>query len=136
MCCRTKVFPLHRDIAIAQLEIGQFTTDGFGRWMRTLTEEHTSVMASLTDEGLILSLSPAVSSLAGHHEKRIAASVMYSIAALYAEKVNGVIEQTSINVKECQEHGSSRTLAVYPESRLDFSMLCPGFRVVFLGEES
>lgn len=117
------------------MEIGQFISDGFGRWMRTIEEEQTSVMASMTDEGLILSLSPAVSSMAGHHDKRIAASVMYSIAAVYGEKVNGIIEQTSINVKECQEHGSSRLLAVYPETRLNFANLCPGFRLVFIGSE-
>lgn len=137
MCCRTRIQPLIPDIAVAQLTIGQFTNDGFNRWMRSIEEEQTAVIANLMEDGLLLSLTPAVASMAGHHDKRIAASVMYEMAARYAEKVNGVVQQEGINVPECRdpEH-VHRTLAVYPDTRLDFAMLCPGFRVVFLGDES
>lgn len=135
MCCRTRIVPVRAELAIAQLEIGQFREVYPGSWRRIIEEEQTYVTASLQADSLLLSLSPAVSSWTGHHDKRIAASVAYEIAARYAEKVNGVITQEGINVPDCRIEGhSSRTLAIYPETRLDFSLLCPGFRAVFLGE--
>lgn len=137
MCCRTRVVPIVSEIAIAQLEIGQFVPYGNSVWRRQVPEEDAYVAAVVSDEGLILSLTPAVSSMAGHHNKRITASIMYEVAARYAEKVNGLVTQEGINVAECRGAGySSRTLAVYPETRLDYSLLCPGFKAEFLGEET
>lgn len=136
ICCRTRVEPLIPDVAIAQLQIGQFLLQPNGTWRREIPEEETSVTATLNNECMILSLSPAVSSTEGHHHKRIAASVMYSIAGMYAEKVNGVVTQVAINVPACMGDGPHRVLASYPSSRLDYAMLCPGFRSVFVGDEA
>jgi hypothetical protein len=129
--------PIVSEIAIAQLEIGQFVPYGNSVWRRQVPEEDAYVAALVGDDGLVLSVNPAVHSWEGHHNKRITASIMYELAARYAEKVNGLVTQEGINVAECRGAGySSRTLAVYPETRLDYSLLCPGFKAEFLGEET
>lgn len=127
------------EIAEATLLVGRFLKAADGGWRRLVEEEQASIAAYATREGLLLSISPPVSSLAGHANKRIAASVMYEIAARYAEKVDGTIQQEGINVAACQlegQGGAARVLAAYPESRLDFRQLCVGWRSVFLGEQA
>lgn len=135
MCCRTLVRPLDKAIAQAILVTGLFESDGYDHWRRKIPEEEATVTATFSDDGLLLSISPPVSSMEGHHHKRIAASVSYEIAARYAEKVDGEISQIAINVPACMTEGTQkRTLASYPSSRLDFGQLCQGFREVFVGE--
>lgn len=139
MCCRVTIEPLDKPTALAILAIGQFANDsailGDDYWHRDILSEGTTVKADISGDQFTLALSPTVSSMDGHEHKREAASVMFEIAARYAEKVNGVIRQTSINVSECMtENMGSRTLAVYPSTRFDFKMLCAGFRKAFMGE--
>lgn len=133
MCCKTSVQPLDRLIAETILTIGQFTRTASG-WERTIPVEETRVVAHFTTDSLDLSLQPSVSSMEGHHAKRLAAGVMYEIAARYAEKVGGQVVQRGINVPLCMEAGlPMRVLASYPSQRLDFGRLCVGFQDVFLG---
>jgi len=81
---------------------------------------------------LILTLQPAITSWEGHHLRRISASVAYEIASRYAEKVNGIIRQESINVRECMGEGSNRVLAVVPDTRFSYANLCAGFQQEFM----
>ena len=113
------------------LRIGLFVPDTTAYWRRTL-EDGLMVTAYAADDALILSLSPSVASWDGHAEKRVAASCMFEMATRYAEKVNGTIIQAGITVPLCQTEGThTRTLAVYPETRFDYKMLCPGWRAAF-----
>ena len=135
MCCRTLVQPVLPDVASAILAVGLFVpSPGAHHWRREIPEEGTFVTAQFDADGFSLGLSPSIASLEGHFGKRIAASIMYEIACKYAEKVDGVITQTSINVPSCLAFGSTRTLASYPSRHFDFAALCPGFQAVFLGE--
>lgn len=135
MCCRTRCVPYDPQITEAILRVGQFEGDNRSGWYRRVPEEEASVLVHCNEDGVIFSLAPAVSSMGGHEHKRIAASIMYEMAARYAEKVNGIVTQEGINVTECRHEGLSvRTLAVYPESRLAFELLCQGFRSVFTGD--
>jgi hypothetical protein len=134
VCCRTTIEPLMLPVAEAALEIGQFVRAG-SIWRRWVEEEQTAVEVRLEPDRLAISLSPAVTHLDGHAGKRVAASIMYEIAAKYAERAGGIIFQSGINVTECRMEGSgTRLIAAYPDLRLDFGSLCPGFRAVFLGE--
>lgn len=134
MCCKTSVSPLIKELAETVLAVGLFTKNAGSGWSREIPEENTRVSAYLSGDALELSLTPSVSSMEGHHHKRIAAGVMYEIAARYAERVDGQIKQTGINVAECMAEGiPARVIAQYPEKRLDFDRLCPGWRDVFTG---
>ena len=136
MCCRTKIRPLNRDLAIAVLTIGKFKKSDHGdRWVRELREEGTQVTATFGPDALELVIGPAISVPADHAMKRRAAGVYFEIACKYAEKVGGTIVQAS-NVQGCienQEH--TRILADYPSMPMDFSRVCNGFRAAILGEE-
>lgn len=135
MCCRTRVLPYEPEIAAAMLAVGLFQVTGKDTWRRLVPEEETHVSAYAAFDGLVFSLSPAVSSLEGHHHKRIAASIMYEMAVRISEKIGGVIQQEGINVPACMEAGHSvRVLASYPSKPLDYGNLCLGWRGVFLSE--
>lgn len=136
MCCHCAVRPYDPLIAEAILRLGMFEqVPSTSLWTRHIWDENTAVSAHQEGDALVLTLAPVVASFEGHAHKRIAASVMYEIACRYAQKVNGTITQEAINVAECRLEGPTRTLAVYPETRFDYSMLCAGFREAFRIEE-
>ena len=138
MCCRVSVSPLVTEIAIPILTLGQFhETQSGTRWDRQVPDEGCNVWVQLlTGQGRMeIGLEPSINNWAGHHDKRNAAGIMFEIAARYAEKVGGTVEQTGINVLECKDSPniSKRFLGKYPEGRMEFSRCCPGFQEVFLG---
>lgn len=135
MCCRTIISPLRPEIAVAVLTLGQFVNDSGSRWVRDVPEENARVSANFNKDTLELSISPAISTMIHHLQKRRAAGIYFEIACKYAEKVGGRIEQQA-NVQECienQEH--TRLLADYPTMPMDFSRVCFGFRAAIQGEE-
>lgn len=132
MCCRLEVEPLLLDIAAAQLAIGQFEWEiSKGIWRRSIPEENTFVEASFVNQRLHLEIKPSIHSYFQHHDKRITAGVYFEIAARYAQKVNGRIEQLS-NVVGCSLVGvQRRLLAEYPNSPMNYNSICNGFAEVF-----
>jgi hypothetical protein len=104
-------------------------------WERRFPEEGSLVTVSLTDQALCLSISPPISIYAHHIGKRVAASVLFEIAAKYAEKVGGEVVQRGV-VSGCKVMGQPGdvVLAHYPSDPLMFDHICPGFQAVILGE--
>lgn len=138
MCCRVRVEPLVPDVATAILETGLFQHNDSGVWTRRVDEEGTVVSVNVRphEHALVINLNPVVGNWDHHAGKRNAAGIMFEIAARYAEKVNGTVYQTGINVPECKEDSpGTHHLATYPVTRLDFEKVCAGFQRVFLGEE-
>lgn len=143
MCCRTHVYPLHVETAVAVLTLGRFTptywqsgnTGVAVSWERALSDEGTIVTASLSGDSLQLTISPAISTFGDHFGKRIGAGVYFEIAAKYAEKVSGEIVQRA-TVAGCRMGGQSQELVIarYPRMPIDFERICRGFRAVILGE--
>ena len=145
MCCRLTITPFDETIARTILAIGLFVpetvTVGHPEFRRRIEEEKTTVIAELkpaddfTPAHLKLSLSPSVSQYAHHADKRIAGSVMFEIAAKYAEAVEGTIIQQA-NVTGCVEAGApnNRVLAQYPESPMLWEKVCLGFQETILGD--
>ena len=159
MCCRVHITPafLHhnpQEVAAAILQIGQFeqVNDLDWRceieeegtmvhasftlgWRRAIEEEGTMVHASFTDGGLALNIRPAITVPANHAGKRLAAGVMFEIAAKYAEKVGGLVIQQA-NIIGCREGVGVQglVLAQYPDLPLQWDRICPGFKAVLLGE--
>ena len=139
ICCRTSVYPLEPETAVAILTIGQFKpvywsagrSDVAVNWERVIDEEGTVVHAALRDGSLELNLAPAISVFSQHHGKRLAASVYFEIAAKYAEKVGGTIIQRA-TVVGCKASGQPQELmlASYPAMPMSFDRVCPGFRSV------
>lgn len=143
MCCRLHVVPLDITIAETILAVGMFTPSAGSNnlhWERLILEELVTVSVSLMADGeygkFLLNLSPSISSYDHHKDKRIAAGVYFEIAAKYAEKVGGEIYQTA-NISGCIENGSStRKLASYPSTPMQWNKVCNGFREVILGPTS
>lgn len=143
ICCRTNVYPLDHDIAGVILETGLFKpiywqpghTDLPLTWERRFPEEGSLVTASLTDQALCLSISPPISIYAHHTGKRLAASVLFEIAAKYAEKTGGEVIQRGV-VSGCKVPGQPGdvVLAHYPSTPLMFDHICQGFQAVILGD--
>ncbi len=129
------VVPINAEIARTVLLVGMFTpvyTDG-KEYGRSIPEEGTRVTATIQDDALHLQISPTISMMSHHSNKRIAASVYFEIAAKYAEKVDGTVTQMS-NIGACVADGvSSKVLAVYPDSPLDWGKICVGFAEVLAG---
>lgn len=148
MCCRTNVYPLDHDIAGLILTTGLFKpiywqpghSDMPLTWERRFPEEGSLVTASFTSGGnnpphLALYISPPISTYAHHMGKRLAASVLFEIAAKYAEKTGGEIIQRGV-VSGCKINGQPGDvkLASYPSMPLMFDHICPGFQAVILGD--
>ena len=134
MCCRILVTPIDPEIARAVLLVGQFTQvyDG-NEYARMIPDEGTRVTATIQNDALHLQISPTVSMMSHHSNKRIAASVYFEIAAKYAEKVDGKVTQMS-NIGACIEDGvSAKVLAQYPDMPLSFERACIGFQEVLAG---
>ena len=139
ICCRTSVYPLDIQTAVAVLGVGLFKpvywspgrTEAAVNWERQIDTEGTVVHAALRDGCLELNLAPAISVFSQHHGKRLAASVYFEIAAKYAEKVGGTIVQRA-TVVGCKPSTSPQELilAEYPAMPMSFDRICPGFRAV------
>lgn len=126
------------------LTIGQFTPTGTPEhsvyWERLIPEEGTKVGAQFNPaaNSLDLSISPSISQYEHHAMKRIAAGVYFEIAAKYAEKVNGTIEQRA-NVSGCRvgpDQVSGLRLAAYPDQPLSYERICAGFQQLFLHDHA
>jgi len=139
ICCRTSVYPLDVETAVAVLGVGLFKPvywspgrpEAAVNWERQIDAEGTVVHAALRDGSLELNLAPAISVFSQHHGKRLAASVYFEIAAKYAEKVGGTIVQRA-TVVGCKPSGQPQELilADYPAMPMSFDRICPGFRAV------
>lgn len=133
MCCRLIVKPIDAEIARAVLLVGMFTSTYGDAYERRIQEEGTTVTATIQDDALHLQISPSISMMSHHSNKRLAASVYFEIAAKYAEKVNGTVTQLS-NIGACIEDGvSAKVLAQYPDMPLDWTKICVGFAEVLAG---
>lgn len=129
------VTPIDADIARATLLVGMFTQqyEGGDTYERSIPEEGTRVTATIQAEALHLQITPTISMMSHHSDKRIAASVYFEIAAKYAEKVAGKVTQMS-NIGACVEDGiSAKILAQYPDMPLSFERACIGFQEVLNG---
>jgi hypothetical protein len=145
MCCRTVVRPLNPELVRATLTIGQFRPVYFApdrpdlasRWERDVPEEAATVTVHVVNDGIELSISPAISHYDHHLGKRLAAGIYFEIAARYAEKVGGTVVQRA-TVEGCTSGQGSKELllASYPAMPLSFEHICDGFQVAILGEES
>lgn len=131
MCCRLEVEPLIREIAAVQLAIGQFEWQEHNQtWRREIPEEHTFVQVSYVNDRLHLEILPSIQQYEHHAGKRITAGVYFEMAARYAQKVNGRVEQLA-NVVGCSTVGIQRkVLAEYPRSPMNFNAICNGFMEV------
>lgn len=139
MCCRVNVYPLDKEVAQALLAIGLFVPDSDNQvYKRALTDEETAVMASFRSSYLNLSIEPAITVGDHHDPKRLAAGVMFEIAARYAQKVNGQVYQRA-QISECREPervdpgGRGVLVASYPEMPLRYEALCHGWQRVLGG---
>jgi len=145
VCCRTVVRPLNPELVTATLTIGQFKPVYFSperpdlatRWERAVPEEGATVSVHVVNDGIELSISPAISHYEHHMGKRLAAGIYFEIAARYAEKVNGTVIQRA-TVEGCTSGQTSKELllATYPTMPLSFDRICDGFQVTILGEEN
>ena len=144
MCCRMVVRPLNPELLRATLTIGQFQPAHFGpestematRWERQIPEEGATVTVHVVNDGIEISISPAISHYEHHMGKRLAAGVYFEIAARYAEKVGGTVVQRA-TVEGCTTGPESKELllASYPAMPLRFDRICDGFQAAILGEE-
>ena len=134
MCCSASVSPLQQELAESILHAGQFRHVG-GAWVRNIEEEGTSVAADFYGGRLQMKISPSITTQEHHAERRIAAGVMFSIAAAYAEKVGGTIRQHA-NIQPCTLLPGIADLVVaeYPMQRIDWTNVCHGFRVLLMGD--
>ena len=132
-CCITTRVPVGAMEVIQEtLAIGQFVKEDY--WLeRYVGEEDRIVRAYVSDANTItLRLYPVITANDPEHP-RIAGSIMMEISAKIAEKLGGVITQSGIIVP-CGSNQSPVVLAHYPEERLDYGKLCPGFKASMLGE--
>jgi hypothetical protein len=144
VCCRTVVRPLNPELVKATLTIGQFKPVYFApdrpdlatRWERDVPEEGATVTVHVVNDGIELSISPAISEFHHHMGKRLAAGIYFEIAARYAEKAGGTVVQRA-TVEGCTSGLGSKELllATYPSMPLSFERICAGFQVTILGEE-
>jgi hypothetical protein len=144
VCCRTVVRPLNPELVRATLTIGQFKPVYFApdrpdlatRWEREVPEEGATVTAHVVNDGIELSISPAISHYDHHMGKRLAAGIYFEIAARYADKVNGTVVQRA-TVEGCTSGQNTKELllASYPTMPLSFDRVCNGFQASILGEE-
>jgi len=144
VCCRTAVRPLNPELVRATLTIGGFEPVYFDprhpdlatRWEREVPEEGTTVTVHVLDDGIELSISPAISHYDHHMDKRLAAGIYFEIAARYAEKVGGTVIQRA-TVEGCTSGQGTKELllATYPTMPLNFNRICDGFQETFLGED-
>jgi hypothetical protein len=105
--------------------------------VREIAEEGSSVTASLVKDSLELGITPSITTYDDHANKRLAASVYYEIAAKYAEKIGGQVVQRApvFGCKDTPEP-MELLLARYPDIHLGFERICPGFRLVLLGDHA
>ena len=130
MCCRLSIQPLRLNIAESVLTIAQFNQVGT-EWQRAVPEEECVVIAQLDiGEGkLRLMMRPAISGPNHHENRRVSAGIYFEVAAKYAEKVDGIVEQHGLVVPCRTPIGPlTKTIAVYPDRRLAWDNVCAGFQ--------
>lgn len=133
LCCRVTVVPAPpADLLESLLKIGLFRLAG-GQWVRYLPDtESVAIKHNIAAGTIEMSISPTVGRYEQHAERRVAASVMFEMAAKIAERVEGEIWHIA-NVIGCRRSdGMTSPLAVYPDHPLLYENLCPGFREVFV----
>lgn len=82
---------------------------------------------------LRLYVEPAITTYEQHAGRRLQAATALEIAARYAEKVGGEIQELA-NVYGCSESGVRvQQLALYPAVPLRYDALCAGYRELFMG---
>jgi hypothetical protein len=134
MCCRTKVYYTDGFLAEGLLIVGQFERRDSGLWARRL-RGNQGVQARLDKDGLRFWVEPPVSTWTDHSDKQDAAGVMFEMAARYAQKARCVdVWQEAINVTDCLAYGVERRHRIWNSftGTVDFDLVCPGFRDVFL----
>ena len=125
MCCRLTINKVDPDLAAMILGIGLFVPTYWDpakkmavNWVRHIVEDdgrEGDVTATISADSFDLNLSPAISTYPQHAGRRIQASVYFSIAGAYAEKINGEVRQLS-TVVGCKTGDAPLTLMVasYP----------------------
>jgi hypothetical protein len=82
----------------------------------------------------VLNVYPPVGSLADHSQQRLAAALMFKVAAFLAEDAQAeILQEASVGHCLIERGKSSILVANYPVMPLRFEHVCPGFRDVFLG---
>lgn len=132
MCCRTTVTPIGPR-AIEILRLAGFTGGERSAWIREL-DNGTWVTVRLDPQRIVLNVYPPVGSLADHSQQRLAAALMFKIAAYLAEDAGGdIVQEASVGHCLVERGKSSILIARYPTLPLRFEHVCPGFRDVFVG---
>ncbi len=132
MCCRTTVAGIgpraHEILRLAGFRGGERSA-----WTREL-DNGTWVTVSFDSQRIVLNVHPPVGSLADHSRQRLAAALMFKVAAFLAEDAGGdIIQEASVGHCLVERGRSSILIASYPDAPLRFEAVCPGFREVFLG---
>lgn len=132
MCCRTTVTPIGPR-AIEILQMAGFNGGERSAWIREL-DNGTWVTVRLDPQRVVLNVYPPVGSLADHSQQRLAAALMFKVAAYIAEDSGGdVVQEASVGHCLVERGKSSILIARYPGLPLRFEHVCPGFREVFVG---
>jgi hypothetical protein len=135
MCCRTTVTPIGPR-ALDILRMAGFTGGERSAWIREL-DNGTWVTVRLDPQRVVLNVYPPVGSLADHSQQRLAAALMFKVAAYIAEDADGdVVQEASVGHCLVERGKSSILIARYPAMPLRFEHVCPGFREVFVGGAS
>ena len=99
--------------------------------MRTLADHSIVYVTEMRDpDCLEVHISPNVATYEHHAQRRVAASVMFEIAAKMAEKGNCTILHLA-NVAGCKDD-TEPLLADYPLLPFQWERLCRGFKETFL----
>lgn len=117
------------------MERGLFLPTSETSWERKLEDEGTSVTASIVEGRVSFSIYPSISMYAQHRDKRLAASVLFEVAARYAQHVNGEVVQRGL-VGGCRPSGTATgdvVIARYPHVHLEHAAICTGFQAVLQG---
>ena len=132
MCCKTSLNAAPPTFE-AQLAIGLFIPAGLNTWIRKLDDDAKIIVEHDKTKGIIeIHIFPTITAPAHHASRRIAASVMFEIAAKIAEKGNCDIYHHA-NIAGCYREGN-HPLASYPYHPFEWTNLCPGFVAVFMGD--
>lgn len=148
MCCQIGVTPLDIPLAVDLLTTGMFlpTTANNGLaiphyWQRELGLDDDGRMMrvrvtleeSPTGGRMALYIEPSITAYDQHIHRRIPASCALELAARYAEKAGGTVQEMA-NVAGCAVDGVRvHTIAAYPSQRMDYALLCNGYQEAFLG---
>lgn len=133
MCCRLRADGIDQRALAHMVEMGNMEMVNAGqRWKRNVDDGMVIVQIYEALDVVEFQLSPSVVKMEDHHGKRNMAGAMFELAARYAESIGTTARQIAINVPECMEEGThDHLIADYPRMRMNFELVCPGFRGVF-----